>query len=109
VTHDHGKQIAGERRRIHFRADACRSVVATTTRWLLRSLNGDAPMLGSSELVASLAQAGALDEFRLMVTPVAIGSGSAALNTLTRRLPLALRGPVRFGSGNVLLTYGTVS
>ena len=67
---------------------------------------GDALVLGSNRLVAALADAHLLDELRLMVNPVAIGSGSPVLDGLTERLQLKLLDVDRFDSGNVLLTYG---
>lgn len=75
----------------------------------LGSLDRDALVLGSSQLVACLARLGLLDELRLMINPIAIGAGSAVLSTLTDRLPLHLRDVDRFDSGNVLLTYGLES
>lgn len=64
----------------------------------------DIMLLGSSSLAASLLDSGVLDELRIMVNPVILGAGDAALAGADRSsLELAL---VRqFASGNVLLTY----
>lgn len=71
----------------------------------LATLDGNALVLGSSQLVSSLAQAGLLEELRLMVNPIAIGDGGTVLDALTDRLPLDLRNVTQFESGNNLLTY----
>jgi dihydrofolate reductase len=64
----------------------------------------DIVLLGSSSLAASLLAGGVLDELRIMVNPVILGTGDAVLAGASRTsLELAL---VRqFASGNVLLTY----
>ena len=64
----------------------------------------DIMLLGSSTLAASLLDAGVLDELRLMVNPVILGSGHAALAGADRS-GLELAAVRQFLSGNVLLTY----
>jgi dihydrofolate reductase len=64
----------------------------------------DIALLGSSELAASLLDAGLLDELRLMVNPVALGTGHPVLAG-ARRTALELDAIRQFASGNVLLTY----
>lgn len=61
--------------------------------------------VGGSDLAVSLAEAGLIDEFRLMVTPVALGAGTPIFRGLKRRLDLELGETRRFGSGNLLLCY----
>jgi dihydrofolate reductase len=61
-------------------------------------------LLGSSTLAASLLDCGVLDELRIMVNPVILGSGDAALAGAGRS-SLELAQVRRFASGNVLLTY----
>jgi len=63
-------------------------------------------VLGSSVLTAGLLEEGLLDELRIMVNPVLIGSGRSLASSATRRLPLRLRARREFRNGNVLLTYG---
>jgi dihydrofolate reductase len=64
----------------------------------------DIILLGSSSLAASLLDGGVLDELRIMVNPVILGSGDPALAGAGRsNLELARVRP--FASGNVLLTY----
>ena len=63
-------------------------------------------ILGSASLVLPLAEAGLVDEFQLVVVPVALGTGSTLFAGLRKRLPLVLRQTRAFGNGNVLLCYG---
>jgi dihydrofolate reductase len=64
----------------------------------------DLMVLGSSRLTASLMEAGALDELRIIVNPVALGAGHSVLEG-AGKLPLRLLSVKTFDSGNVLLTY----
>ncbi len=66
----------------------------------------DALLIGSSDLATSLAALGLIDEYRLMVAPIALGTGKAVLDGLGSDLELTLRATRTFKNGNVLLTYG---
>jgi dihydrofolate reductase len=72
---------------------------------LKREPGGDMIVLASSDLAVSLAERGLIDEYRIMVNPVAIGEGTPLLHGLTRDLPLRLVESRAFRSGNVLLCY----
>lgn len=65
----------------------------------------DLLVLGSSRLTASLAEAGLLDELRVMVNPVVLGQGSSLMGSIGNRVRLELLRTRIFDSGNVLLTY----
>ncbi len=72
----------------------------------LRQLTGGEMMIfGSGQLVSSLARAGLIDEYRLMVNPVILGSGNSLFSGLKERLHLKLEQARTFKSGNVLLSY----
>jgi dihydrofolate reductase len=64
----------------------------------------DILLLGSSTLAAGLLADGVLDELRLMVNPVVLGTGHPVLAGADRT-SLELAGVRQFASGNVLLTY----
>jgi dihydrofolate reductase len=68
----------------------------------------DIALLGSSTLAASLLGTGVIDELRIMVNPVVLGSGHPALAGADMT-SLELTATRRFTSGNVLLTYRTGS
>ncbi len=70
----------------------------------LKSQDGkDIAVLGSSHLGKEMLEAGLLDEVRIMVNPVLVGSGSTLFKGLSKRL--TLKSTRAFQSGNVLLTY----
>ena len=62
-------------------------------------------VFGSPNLTLSLIEMGLVDELRLMIHPVALGSGNSLFRTMTGRLRFDLLGTHTFESGNVLLTY----
>ncbi len=64
----------------------------------------DIALIGSSDLAAGLLGTGVIDEVRIMVNPVVLGSGHPVLASASRTALELLR--IRqFASGNVLLTY----
>jgi len=71
----------------------------------LRELSKNQLVLGSSVLTTSLMEEGMLDELRIIVAPILIGSGRSLASSATRRIPLRLRNRREFRNGNVLLTY----
>jgi dihydrofolate reductase len=60
---------------------------------------------GSATLVRSLLGQGLLDELRLLLFPVVLGSGQRLFDTFTERLPLSLLDSRTFSGGVVRLTY----
>jgi dihydrofolate reductase len=69
------------------------------------ALGGELLLLGSSHLTACFVAAGILDELRIMVCPIVLGSGRPLFEDLKDRIPLTLLRFRQFDSGNVLLTY----
>jgi dihydrofolate reductase len=63
-------------------------------------------IFGSNTLCASLVDAGLIDEFQIMVNPVALGEGTSLLRGLKQRVEFALLDARPFPSDTVLLTYG---
>lgn len=66
---------------------------------------GELFIFGSANLASSLIQHGLIDEFRVMVNPVVLGSGRPLFENLEHRLSLTLLRTKAFASGNVLLYY----
>ena len=64
--------------------------------------------VGGSNLCVSFAEMGLIDEFQIMVNPVAIGAGNSLFKGIKRRLKLRLLETRTFKSGNVLLCYEPV-
>lgn len=65
----------------------------------------DLIIFGSSDLAATFIQHGLLDEFRIMVNPVVLGSGIPLFKGVYQPLKLKLLKTRTFSSGNVLLYY----
>ena len=64
-------------------------------------------VLGSPNLVDSLAHRALLDELRIMVNPVAIGHGAGFAHAVTQHVKCSLEDVRRIGSDNVLLNDTT--
>jgi len=62
-------------------------------------------VLGSAVLTTSLLEAGLLDQLRIIVAPVLIGSGRSLAASAKGPIALRLLSRREFGNGNVLLTY----
>ena len=62
-------------------------------------------MFGSGELVNQLTQQDLVDEYRLMVFPVVLGSGKRLFREGTEKKVLRLVETRTWGSGVLLLTY----
>jgi dihydrofolate reductase len=72
---------------------------------LKREDGKDALVLGSSDLAVSLSERSLIDEYRLLVNPIALPDGKAVFTGLRADLPLTLVGSRVFKNGNVLLRY----
>jgi dihydrofolate reductase len=62
-------------------------------------------VIGSAHLTANLAEAGLLDELRIMVCPIVLGQGRSLFEDLKNRVSLTLLRVRQFDSGNLVLTY----
>jgi dihydrofolate reductase len=69
------------------------------------ALDKELLVLGSAHLTANLAQAGVLDELRVMVCPIVLGQGRSLFEDLPNRVLLTLLRVRQFDSGNIVLTY----
>jgi dihydrofolate reductase len=72
---------------------------------LKREPGKDALLIGSSDLALSLGALGLIDEYRIMVNPIALGKGKPLLQGLAQDLKLTLLRTRTFQNGNVLLVY----
>ena len=72
---------------------------------LKKEASKEIAIFGSNALCVSMMELGLVDEFRLMVNPVALGEGSRLFGGLHNRLQLELFNTRTFKSGNVLLYY----
>lgn len=65
-------------------------------------------ILGSGAIVAQCAQEGLIDEFQLVVNPLALGKGGTLFEGLKKQLALKLTKSRTFNNGKVLLCYEPV-
>ncbi len=62
-------------------------------------------LFGSADLASNLTNLGLIDEYRVMVNPVVLGSGKPLFKGVKDKLDLKLVSTKAFRSGNVLLSY----
>jgi dihydrofolate reductase len=79
--------------------------VAGAVAGLKRQLGRDLQVIGSGELVQTLIRHGLVDEYRLMVHPLVLGSGRRLFREGTVRTALQLVDTRTTGTGVVALTY----
>jgi dihydrofolate reductase len=75
----------------------------------IRKMKNDAGeamvILGSGSIVSQLTRHGLIDEYQIVVVPVALGNGRTLFDGLAQRVPLRLARTRAFSNGNVLLCY----
>ena len=74
-------------------------------RALKHSDGPDMAILGSASIAAQCAAAGLIDQYQVVVNPVALGAGTTMFEGLGRQLALSLTSTRAFGNGKVLLCY----
>lgn len=79
--------------------------VADEVRRLKQEPGNDMVILGSGSLVSQLTAHGLIDEYQIVVVPVALGAGRTLFEGLQQRVPLRLTSSRAFPNGNVVLTY----
>jgi dihydrofolate reductase len=82
--------------------------VAEEVAALKRELDGVILVAGSAQLVQALVEHDLVDELRLMVFPVLLGSGKRLFGDVAEKKPLRLTGSRSLGDGIALLTYEPV-
>ena len=65
----------------------------------------DMVIFGSGTIVSQLTHEGLIDEYQIVVDPVALGKGRTMFEGMKEKLPLTLKQTRTFGNGNVLLCY----
>ena len=79
--------------------------VAKEVAKLRREMDGDIVVHGSARLVQTLVEHDLVDEFRLMVFPVVLGSGKRLFGETSDKKPLRLVDSKIVGDGVAILTY----
>lgn len=81
-------------------ADPVRAV-----RELKAQAGGEMVIFGSGGLVSTLAQAGLIDEYRIIMNPTILGQGVPMFQGMHKRVPLKLIASEVFDKNVVMLTY----
>jgi dihydrofolate reductase len=72
----------------------------------LKQAPGDGLVLmGSGSIISQIALAGVIDEYQMVVNPLALGKGRTMFEGIKDQLNLTLASTRAFKNGNVLLTY----
>ena len=74
-------------------------------RKLKAETGGDLMIFGSGGLVSTLADAGLIDEYRIMMNPVILGQGIPMFRGIRKRVPLKLISSQVFDQKMIMLTY----
>jgi len=82
-----------------------KGALATEIRKLKSEPGEDMAILGSGSIIAQLASERLIDEFQLVVVPIALGGGRAIFDGIKEKLALKLTTSRTFRNGKVLLCY----
>ncbi|MGY2746665.1 dihydrofolate reductase [Arthrobacter sp. UYCu723] len=82
-----------------------RGDLGTSVRTLKQTGNGELLVIGSPDLVQSLLEEDLVDEFRLMIDPLLLGSGKRLFHTDGQARPLRLIESQQTSTGAILATY----
>jgi dihydrofolate reductase len=82
-----------------------RSNLVSEMQQLKQQPGGDLFVFGSAKLAATLIEHGLIDEYRLIIAPLVLGSGMPCFPGIHAPLTLKLISSRIFQNGNVLLTY----
>lgn len=83
--------------------------IAEEVRKLKQMPGKEMTLLGSGSILTQLTEQGLIDEYQIMLNPVAIGSGTPIFQGIRRKLDLKLIATRTFKSGVLLLTYQPVT
>jgi dihydrofolate reductase len=81
------------------------SDISQTVRELKQAPSEGMAILGSGSIVSQLASAGLIDEFQVVVNPIALGQGKSLFAGIDPPIQLKLSSSRVFGNGNVVLSY----
>jgi dihydrofolate reductase len=85
-----------------------RGSLADEATKLKRELDGDILVHGSAQLVQGLVEHGLVDELRLMVMPVILGSGKRLFGDTTGKRPLRVTESKTVGDGVTILVLASL-
>jgi len=74
-------------------------------RRMKKESSEDMVILGSGSIVSQLSEHELIDEYQLVIIPIALGKGRTMFEGIRERLPLKLTASKSFSNGNVVLSY----
>src|SRR5258708_14227975 len=83
--------------------------LTTEGRKLKREPGPNMTIMGSGSIVAQLADAGLIDEYQIVVSPLLLRNGRTLFEGVKKKLPMKLTKSRAFGNGNVVLCYEPMS
>jgi dihydrofolate reductase len=83
--------------------------LTTEVRKLKQEPGPNMTVMGSGSIVAQLADAGLIDEYQIVVSPLVLGNGRTLFEGVKKKLPMKLTKSRAFGNGNVVLCYEPMS
>ncbi len=81
--------------------------LVSEVRALKQAPGSDITILGSGSIISQLAQARLIDEFHLVLNPVALGNGRTMFDGVKGPMQLRRTAMRPFANGNVVLTYAS--
>jgi dihydrofolate reductase len=82
-----------------------KSGMAEEVRKMKKEPGKNMVILGSGSIVSQLAGEGLIDEYQIVMSPIALGKGRTMFDGIKEKLPLKRTKTRTFGNGNVLLCY----
>ena len=79
--------------------------LATEVRRMKQETGPDLLLMGSGDIIRQLTQAGLIDHYQIVLTPVILGKGRSLFEGVTGRPQLKLTKMRSFSNGNVVLWY----
>ena len=84
-----------------------KGALVTEIEKLKRDAKQPIVILGSASLVTQLSDARLIDEYQIVLAPIALGAGRSLFGGMQRELALRLTETRKFSNGNVFLRYVT--
>jgi dihydrofolate reductase len=82
-----------------------KSDIAKEMQRLKEAPGPDMVILGSGTIVSQFTQAGLIDSYQIVVSPIVLGSGKSMFHGVKKSLPLKRTKTMSFENGNVVLWY----
>ncbi len=79
--------------------------IVSATRKLKEEPGDTLVIMGSGSIVAQLTAAGLIDEYQIVIHPLALGDGTSMFDGIKQKLHLKVTKTRTFGNGNVFVCY----